>query len=223
MTFMMKLAVDNGAAPTVADRRRAILAQVNIGRKALGMEEEDYRAVMERVTGNRSAKVCTDRQLRDLIAEFERLGWRSRGGGPRRAIGGGSTVRKAQAIWISLYQLGAVDDARDSALEAFGRRQLGVDRLAWTDAREAFRLIEALKAIAARNGWSHRLPARLTAKERTRILRDRLIAAQLARLAAAGVAVPGPLSADRADWTDKQLLSAAAELAAHVRALPKPP
>lgn len=221
---MLKLAVDNGPAPAVSGERRALLAQVHIARKSLAMEEDDYRAVLERVTGHASAKECSDQQLRDAIAEFEALGFRPHGGkaAKRRPIGKSNTVRKARAMWISLYQLGAIEDGSDAALEAFGQRQLRVERLQWANEREGYKLIEAMKAIAARYGWDQRVPSRLPSAERVRVLKDRLVGAQLARLASAGVVITGPLTADRTGWPVKRLESAAAELAAHVRDLPKP-
>lgn len=216
MNAMMKLVVDNGQRP-VDDERRAMLAKVHIARKALAILDDDYRALMERLTGRRSAKDCDDHQLAILIAEFERMGWRTSGGKTRRAVGGSQTVRKARAMWISLYQLGAIEDGSDAALDAFGRRQLRVDRLAWADEREGFRLIEALKAMADRNGWDQRVPSRLATVDRIRLLKDRLVGAQLAKLEAAGVIVTGPLVADRAEWSAKRLESAAAELAGRLR------
>lgn len=222
MTAVMKLVVDNGSTGSKRGPG-AMLAKVHIARKALGMLEDDYRALLERLTGNRSAKDCTDRQLATLLAEFERMGWRTSGGKARRAVGGSQIARKALAMWISLYQLGAVDDGSDMALEAFGRRQLRVDRLAWADERQGYKLIEALKAMADRHGWDQRVPARMATADRVRLLKDRLVGAQLARLAAAGIEPKGPIAADRADWPIERLESAATELTARVRALPKPP
>lgn len=220
---MIKLVVDNAPHPVMTEQRRSMLAQVHIARKTLAMQEDDYRALLERVTGHRSAKDCDDRQLRDAIAKLESMGFRSTGSAKRRAIGDSQTVRKARAMWISLYQLDAIEDGSDAALEAFGRRQLRVDRLQWANEREGFRLIEALKAIADRNGWDQRVPSRLPLKDRIRVLKDRLVGAQLARLAAGGVVVTGPLTADRADWSDMRLESAAAELGSRIRSLPKAP
>lgn len=214
----MRLVVDNGPA---ADRQRSsLLAQVHIARKTLGVQEDDYRALLERVTGRDSAGECTVSQLRDALSEFTRMGFKPRGGTRRRDLGNGAVVRKAQAMWISLYQLGAIEDGSDAALETFGRRQLGVDRLRWTNEREGFRLIEALKAMATRHGWDQRVPARMSKADGIRLLKDRLIGAQLARLAKAGVEITGPLAGCRTDWSDKRLESAAAELADQLRLLP---
>lgn len=218
---MLKLVADNEPRFAVSDQRRSLLAQVHIARKTLAMQDDDYRALLMRITPYSTAKRCNDNQLRDVLSEFERMGFRKSGGaGKRRALGNSQTVRKARAMWISLYQLGAINDGSDAALEAFGKRQLRVDRLQWADERQGFRMIEALKAIAERHGWSQRISSRKPTKERVRILKDRLVGAQLARLAAAGLTVTGPLLEDRADWSDKRLERAAAELASMILALP---
>ncbi len=217
----MRLAVNNAAAPDRADQHRALVIRCQIARKALGLEEDDYRAALERIAGHRSARDCSIAGLRAAIAHFESQGAAAPAAPRRRDLGEGLTVRKARAMWISLYQLGAIEDGSDAALESFGKRQLGVDRLRWANEREGFRLIEALKAIATRAGWDQRTPSRMAGSERIHLLKDRLVGAQIARLAAAGEAVTGPLAADRSSWSGKQLENAAAELAARVRALPR--
>lgn len=216
----LRLAVDNTTPATVAEQRRALLGKVHIARKALAIVEEDYRALLTRVTGHNSAKDCDNRQLGRMMVEFERMGFRATGAGARRAPAGSPIVRKARAMWISLHQLGAIDDPAESALEAFGRRQLGVERLQWADERQGFRMIEALKAVADRHGWDQSVSSRLPTPERIRILKDRLIGAQLARLATAGIEVADALRADRAEWSNKRLESAASELAIHIHNIP---
>lgn len=218
----MKLVADNTTPATVADQRRSLLGKVHIARKALGIVEDDYRALLTRVTGHGSAKHCDNRQLGTIMAEFDRMGFQATGGAGRRAPAGGAVARKARAMWISLHQLGAIDDPSERALESFGRRQLGVDRLQWADERQGYRLIEALKAMADRHGWDQQVPSRLPTPERIRLLKDRLVGAQLARLASVAGPVTGPIAGDRADWSNKHLESAAAELAVRLRSVPTP-
>lgn len=216
---MVKLVVDNGPSPAHAAQRRALLASVHIARKKLGIVEDDYRAVLRRITGKESAKDCDNLQLGKVMTEFEGMGFRAYAPPARRSPATSAVARKARAMWISLHQLGAIDDRSDAALEAFGKRQLRVDRLQWADERQGFRLIEALKAMADRHGWDQSVSSRLPTPQRIRMLKDRLIAAQLARLAAAGVVVTGPLADDRVDWSDKRLQSAAAELGVRIHSL----
>jgi len=137
---------------------RPALAKLAIARKELGLDEGAYRAVLERLTGHRSARDCSDGEIGRVLDEFKAKGWKPRAKvlsttrKPRPADH--PATRKARALWISLAQLGVVRDASESALEAFARRQLGVERLQWADQARVYKLIEALKAMAERAGWS---------------------------------------------------------------------
>lgn len=148
--------------------RRAMLAKVHLAAKELGLDEETRRDVLERVTGHRSAGDCTDAQLDQVLGEFKRQGWKPKvvQGGKAREARPSNAVRrasdspmakKARAMWISLHQLGVVRDPSERALEAFGKRQLGVETLHWADESQGYRLIEALKQMAERAGWSQDL------------------------------------------------------------------
>lgn len=145
--------------------RRAAVVKVQIARRDLRLDEDTYRAILSRITGRASASDCTDAQLGAVLDEFKAKGWKpkvvqgGRASASRRrpAAADQPVARKARALWLSLHQLGVVRDPSEAALEAFARRQLGVDRLRWAVAAEAFALIEALKAMAERAGWSQDL------------------------------------------------------------------
>lgn len=215
---MVRLVSHNPAVPGAADKaRRALLGKVHIAVKALGMLDDDYRELLHRVTGKRSAGDCDRRQLDAVIAEFERLGFTGKVTRPATPRAEHGVARKARAMWISLYQLGAIDDPSESSLEAFGARQLGVERLQWADQSQGFSLIEALKSMANRHGWDQRTPSRMATPVRIRLLKDRLVGAQLDALAALGVAMSGRVTTDRAEWSDRDLESAARSLADTLR------
>lgn len=59
----------------MAESRNALLAKVHIARKDLGLDDETYRAMLEHLTGWRSAAQCTDRQLVMVIASLRKRGW----------------------------------------------------------------------------------------------------------------------------------------------------
>lgn len=176
------------------DPRRAAIVKVQIARKELALDEETYRALLERVTGRRSAADCTVAQLGRVLDELKAKGWKpsfsARGqkappfrpdAGQARARPADSPVaRKARALWISLHQLGEVRDPSERSLEAFAARQLGVDRLRWADQSQGYRLIEALKAMAERAGWSQDLSG-IDPAFHTATLKRRLEAALAAR------------------------------------------
>lgn len=156
------------AARRTAPARRSekpMLAKVQIARKELGLDDDTYRAVLERLTGQRTAKGLDDRRLGLVLEEFKAKGWKP------KVVAGAKTAsppksgrrpadhpvaRKARALWISLHQLGVVENGSEQALEAFAKRQLAVDALQWADQAQAEPLIKGLKAMAERAGWSQK-------------------------------------------------------------------
>lgn len=170
--------------------RRALLAKVHLAKKEMGLDDDTYRGVLLRVAQVDSAASCTERQLAAVVEDFKRLGWKPTtpaGRATRSRPATNPVAAKARALWISLHQLGAIDDPSERALEAFGRRQLKVERLAWADQSLGYRLIEALKAMAERAGWDQSTEG-VKPHQKTIVLKRRLVEALLAKLKAAGVA-----------------------------------
>jgi len=154
---MLNVDARRQAAPARFDRaeqrRRAMLAKIHVGCKKLGMAEDDYRQILLEETGKISAGECGEAALEKVLRRFEALGFKPM---PKKGTAGAAQhpmARKARALWISLYHLGAVRNSSERALEAFAKRQLGCERLVWAKQSEAYRLIEALKAMAERHGW----------------------------------------------------------------------
>lgn len=143
------------------------LAKIHIAKKELNLHEDDYRAILLRVTGQKSAKGLSIAQAGALIDEFRKMGWSPKviaGGKSRssakdlqaknRKMADFDSAKKARALWVSLWQLGAIFDNGEDALEAFAKRQLKCERFVWADQQQMYKLIEALKAMAERHGWS---------------------------------------------------------------------
>lgn len=144
------------ARPATFDRsmqhRRSMIAKINIARHQLAMDEDDYRQLLFDATGQMSLTKCDDRKLEAMIEALKKKGFKPLPkSGPSAATH--PMARKARALWISLHHLGVVQNPSEKALEAFAKRQLGCDRLVWARQSDAFKLIEALKAMAVRNGW----------------------------------------------------------------------
>lgn len=164
------------------------LAKLQIAKKELALHDDGYRAILERLTGQRTAKGLTDAQIGVVIEELKRRGWKPKvvdaarkASAPARRPADSPTAKKARAMWISLWQLGEIRDRSERALEAFARRQLGVERLVWADEGQMFKLIEALKAMAERAGWSQDVGGCKGVYALKR-LKANLIAAQLRKL-----------------------------------------
>lgn len=191
------------AVPAQFDRSaqhlRGLIAKVHIARKDLALDEDTYRGVLFEVTGHMSAKDCNESELERLVDHFKTRGFRPRV--VSRSVAGAKTAgrrladhpsaKKARALWLSLYNLGAIKTASEAALETFAKRQLKVLELQWADQSHCDGLIEALKAMAEREGWSQKMTgpdAKLPNTAKLRLLTMRLCQAIVAKLKAAGVA-----------------------------------
>ncbi len=125
---------------------------MHVARRQLGLDEDDYRAVLERVTGKRSAADMNNDQRRACLREFERLGFAA-SKTPYRGHLEGPFAGKLRALWLSAWHLGIARDRRDSAIIAFVERQTGLKAIRWLrNAYDAAAAIEGLKAWIAREG-----------------------------------------------------------------------
>ena len=136
------------------DQRRKLMGVVHKAAKSLNMDEDDRRAMMERITGKRSMSTMNLRQIGDVLDELRALGWvdgkRSKG---RRRLASHKEAGKIRALWLSLYHLGEIRDPSEDALATFAKRQTGLDDLEWVKQEHAFKVIEALKSWCERAGY----------------------------------------------------------------------
>ncbi|UXS52571.1 regulatory protein GemA [Agrobacterium tumefaciens] len=134
------------------------------GFRQLGITEEDaQRAIYSRVTGQPRLSLMTPKQQDAVMLELRRLGYKPvavRGNARRRLDG--RYAPKMQSLWIAAYNLGIVEDREDRALEAFVKRQTGLDSGRWVNnADDARAVVEALKSWIAREAgvvWPDRKP-----------------------------------------------------------------
>ena len=137
--------------------RRAMLSKIHIAQKDLGLTRDSYEDLLQRVAGVRSAAKCSNQQLDNVLTEFRRLGFRPK---PKRKRAGRSRpladqplARKARALWLSLWNLGEIEDSSEDALASFVKRQTGVDDTRFLRVDDANKVIEALKAWCDRAGF----------------------------------------------------------------------
>ena len=134
----------------------------------LGLEEDDYRAMLVRVTGVNSLRAMDGGQLGQVIDDM-----RAKGGGSKKRLGG-PYGGKLQALWLSGWNLGLVRNPSNEALLAFVKGQTGIDHTRFLrNAGDARKAVEALKKWLERGGvdWSEYADPQ-----------DCVIAAQLRRL-----------------------------------------
>lgn len=137
---------------TTIPQHRAIHAL----KKTLGLTDDDYRAMMSDVTGQTSAKLLSDRQAEQLILHMKGLAGQAPGvsiPSSRRLTRtvSGKFGKVLQALWLSAYHLGVVENRDDAALLAFVERQTGQSHTRFlVDPAIAMKAIEGLKSWIAR-------------------------------------------------------------------------
>lgn len=141
------------------DRRNQLIRLIHVAKRDRGLADDVYRGILERATGKSSCGDMSVSELDLVMRALKASGFRVKktpSKKPRHA--GAGKTREGQAalitaLWIDLFQLGAITDKSDEALDAFVKRQTGIDRMAWLPPRKAHSVIEALKSWCARYGF----------------------------------------------------------------------
>lgn len=132
----------------------AQLQKIHIAKKELGLSDEVYRDILYVNFKAGSSKELNTFQAARLLNLFAAKGWKAKRGkdsgkSPRYDD---RQQRKIVAMWIDLHKAGVVKNKSDKALQAYVKRQTGIDNLKWCDGGECYKLIESLKSWGERNG-----------------------------------------------------------------------
>jgi hypothetical protein len=159
------------------DRRKRMLAAIHAAKRDLGLDDDIYRDLLERLTGARSAAGLGPAALAAVLDHLAALGWRGRGATSRaapdgaarprnpghagdqarlaahRAAGAGPQEALILALWDELEAAGAFASGRAARLDTFMKRLGGgcaVDHPHFLDPVAAVKVIEGLRAWLAR-------------------------------------------------------------------------
>lgn len=131
-------------------KARLIKAAQTCRRKVAGLEADgDWRAFLERVTGQTSLRAMSGPQLGRVLDALHDAGAPKKA--PASRFADTAQMRMIRGLWIELAELGAVSDASEKALGAFVKRQTGQE-LGRLNARASAQVIEALKGWRGRAG-----------------------------------------------------------------------
>jgi len=135
------------------------LKLVHMAKRDLVLSDEDYRALVRRISGGRtdSSGQMTDPERRRLLHHFRlKCAWEPKAK-DRKTYSPKSTHKaphqktqadKIRAMWISLHKAGVVRNRSEAALGKFCHRLTGKHTPDWLNAREATIVIQALTAWA---------------------------------------------------------------------------
>jgi phage gp16-like protein len=131
--------------------RNVQLSKIHIAKKDLGLDDETYRALLGRVSGVRSAKDLSPRQIGAVLAELERLGWSSTTAtkpgrkAPSPAVDREKLVGKIEAFLAEAKRPWEYADGMAS-------RMFKVERVEWLDPAQLQKMVAALTYDARRHG-----------------------------------------------------------------------
>ncbi len=135
--------------------RNLQLSKIHIAKKDLGLDDETYRALLDRVAGVRSAKDLTPRQTGAVLAEFVRLGWES---APAKKPGRKAPVAAPDRKKLMGKIEAFLAEAKRSWAYADGiaLRMFKVERVEWLDPGQLQKMVAALTYDARRHGRPER-------------------------------------------------------------------
>jgi phage gp16-like protein len=125
--------------------RNAQLAAIHVAKKRLRLDDDTYRALLERIGGHRSAKDLDPHGRRAVLREFARLDKQREDKRENMLPGAPENVREETAAMVG--KVGAIlEEAERSWNYAHGlsKKMFGVARVEWLHADQLHKLVAAL-------------------------------------------------------------------------------
>ncbi|MGE6741744.1 gp16 family protein [Allorhizobium pseudoryzae] len=126
------------------------IAAIHVAKKQLGLDDDTYRAKLEKITGKSSTKAMTEAERQTVLKVLRNEGFEPASKPVQKGLQG-KFAKKLQALWIAGYNLGVIRDRTDAALLTFIKRQTGLDHSRFLHHAE-----DARAAIEALKGWLQR-------------------------------------------------------------------
>ncbi|ECU9383706.1 regulatory protein GemA [Salmonella enterica subsp. enterica serovar Newport] len=128
--------------------RGKLIQLIHVAKGELGIDTDTYRQMLLSITGVTSTSSMNPGQLNKVLNAMKRQGFQvkpARKARTQRPLVDTPQVKKLRALWLEMYSSGIVRDSGEAALQAWVKRETGVDRLQWLEPEQASRCIESLK------------------------------------------------------------------------------
>lgn len=135
--------------PKPHDKKKKLIQLIHIAKSQLRFDDDTYRDMLNYKTGKNSTKEMTLSQLNAVLAEFEKKGFvrtlpKSAKRQPNTQRPSDPQSRLIRHLWLTLHNLGAVNDGSDTAIDTYATNQMGAS-LSSLEVPEKSQLIESLK------------------------------------------------------------------------------
>lgn len=130
--------------------RKSELAMIHVAKKALNLEDDAYRSIMQSVTGQTSSSKLTAAGRKALIDHFKKCGFKpvaKKAGRPKPKVGADRTryIAKIEAQLAEAKRPWAYADA-------MAKRICNVEKIDWCEPADLLKIIAALTYDARRHG-----------------------------------------------------------------------
>lgn len=134
-----------------------MITLIHVAKKELALNEDNYRALLQGVTGKDSLRDMKLKELEAVIQRFKDFGFKKKKSKPKRAgkrkSANSEHARLIRALWLSLYHLGEVRDPSEEAMSAYVKRMSKVDDLKWLDEKQSQKVLGGLRDWMRRAGY----------------------------------------------------------------------
>ncbi|MDO9094481.1 MAG: regulatory protein GemA [Rubrivivax sp.] len=132
-------------------QRNTDLAAIHVAKKALGLSEDEYRDLMSTVCGGIRSAGELDAAGRARFRAHLQACQRAHEPTKRQPLL--PHERKIWSLWMQLADRGMVHHRHTTAINAWVRRQTGVETMRWLNGHQQQLVIESLKLwLASRHG-----------------------------------------------------------------------
>jgi phage gp16-like protein len=129
------------------------IAAIHVLKARLKLTDDDYRVLLKGLTAKTSSKDCTPAERAKVREHMHRLVERAGVARPRasavafeaKRVATRPLERKVWAMWNALGRAGKLDNPAPAALQAWVKRQTGLDHLRFCSDFQIHGLIEAMK------------------------------------------------------------------------------
>ena len=132
-------------------KKGQLIRLIHVAKQKVGLTEEEYRALLEGISGKTSSTELTIAELEAVLKALKRLGFQV-----KKMAATPDEVGRATADQIDyikgLWELSARVKT-EAALNAFIKRITGVPYLRWLDVKTAQKVILAVRDIAVQAGY----------------------------------------------------------------------
>lgn len=126
---------------TAEQKRQGLIAKIHVAQNQLALDDDSYRAILQRITGQKSCKNCDLAQLQRVMDEMQRLGFT-----PSKKAIGRKPLHFADVSDL-MAKLGVLLRQTDKSwayADGMAKRMFDCDKVNQLDARQLHKLVAAL-------------------------------------------------------------------------------